>query len=87
MTHMQKPPPGQGFLYGEASNQPVFAGSNIHQQLQQDNIYKVYTNNSNHFHANKGSLRIRGRFFVGVFVLVATASSIYGQAGLSSRCL
>ncbi|GEM_PF-4908051 len=28
-TTRKPPPPGQGFLYGEASSQPVFAGINI----------------------------------------------------------
>ncbi|GEM_PF-2911601 len=54
MIHMQKPPPpGQGFLYGEASNQPAFAGSNIHDNLVQNKVNNHHKY-SNHFHANKG---------------------------------
>ncbi len=51
MTHMQKPPPpGQGFLYGEASSQPTFAGSNTSD---------LYTFNRMKYHKNY--LRQQGR--------------------------
>jgi len=46
------PPPGQGFLYGEASSQPVFAGSSTHNKRLEQNKVKIH--NSNHIHANKG---------------------------------
>jgi len=65
MTHMQKPPPpGQGFLYGEASSQPVFAGANTLNDTNLNNGF-YYSNYSR----QQGQL-VSGLVLFGVFLFL-----------------